>query len=87
MRVETLFSILTGSHSVSGRNLGDGSPGDTPKKAAQSGGTPLRCRSKAQVGTPEIASTAMMMRDAKITQIYEGTNQVQRIVAARQLLR
>ena len=27
-----------------------------------------------------------MMRDAKITQIYEGTNQVQRIVAARQLL-
>jgi alkylation response protein AidB-like acyl-CoA dehydrogenase len=27
-----------------------------------------------------------MMRDAKITQIYEGTNQVQRIVLARQLL-
>ena len=26
-----------------------------------------------------------MMRDAKITQIYEGTNQVQRIVMARQL--
>ncbi|MCE1179861.1 MAG: acyl-CoA dehydrogenase family protein [Micrococcales bacterium] len=28
-----------------------------------------------------------MMRDAKITQIYEGTNQVQRIVMARQVLR
>jgi alkylation response protein AidB-like acyl-CoA dehydrogenase len=28
-----------------------------------------------------------MMRDAKITQIYEGTNQVQRIVIARQLLK
>jgi alkylation response protein AidB-like acyl-CoA dehydrogenase len=28
-----------------------------------------------------------MMRDAKITQIYEGTNQVQRLVMARQLLR
>lgn len=28
-----------------------------------------------------------MMRDAKITQIYEGTNQVQRVVVARQLLR
>jgi alkylation response protein AidB-like acyl-CoA dehydrogenase len=28
-----------------------------------------------------------MMRDAKITQIYEGTNQVQRIVAARHLLK
>ncbi len=27
-----------------------------------------------------------MMRDAKITQIYEGTNQIQRIVVARQLL-
>ncbi|GIG65688.1 acyl-CoA dehydrogenase family protein [Phytomonospora endophytica] len=27
-----------------------------------------------------------MMRDAKITQIYEGTNQVQRIVIARQVL-
>ena len=27
-----------------------------------------------------------MMRDAKITQLYEGTNQVQRIVMARQLL-
>ncbi len=29
---------------------------------------------------------ARMMRDAKITQIYEGTNPVQRIVMARQLL-
>ena len=28
-----------------------------------------------------------MMRDAKITQIYEGTNQVQRVVLARELLK
>ena len=28
-----------------------------------------------------------MMRDAKITQIYEGTNQIQRIIIANQLLR
>lgn len=28
-----------------------------------------------------------MMRDAKITQIYEGTNQIQRIVVARELLK
>jgi alkylation response protein AidB-like acyl-CoA dehydrogenase len=28
-----------------------------------------------------------MMRDAKITQIYEGTNQIQRLIMARQLLR
>ena len=27
------------------------------------------------------------MRDAKITQIYEGTNQIQKLVIARQLLR
>jgi alkylation response protein AidB-like acyl-CoA dehydrogenase len=27
------------------------------------------------------------MRDAKITQIYEGTNQIQRMVIARQLLK
>jgi alkylation response protein AidB-like acyl-CoA dehydrogenase len=28
-----------------------------------------------------------LMRDAKITQIYEGANQIQRIVIARELLR
>ena len=28
-----------------------------------------------------------MMRDAKITQIYEGTNQIQRVVMSRQLLK
>jgi len=28
-----------------------------------------------------------MLRDAKVTQIYEGTNQVQRIVIARALLK
>jgi alkylation response protein AidB-like acyl-CoA dehydrogenase len=28
-----------------------------------------------------------MMRDAKVTQIYEGTNQIQRLVIARELLR
>jgi alkylation response protein AidB-like acyl-CoA dehydrogenase len=28
-----------------------------------------------------------MMRDAKITQIYEGTNQIQRVVIAQELIR
>ncbi len=28
-----------------------------------------------------------MLRDAKITQIYEGTNQIQRIVVAQELIR
>ncbi|HEU4865985.1 MAG TPA: acyl-CoA dehydrogenase family protein, partial [Actinomycetota bacterium] len=27
------------------------------------------------------------MRDAKITQIYEGTNQIQRVVIAREMLK
>jgi acyl-CoA dehydrogenase len=27
------------------------------------------------------------VRDAKVTQIYEGTNQIQRLVMARELLR
>ena len=28
-----------------------------------------------------------MMRDAKITQIYEGTNEVQRLVIAREMVK
>jgi acyl-CoA dehydrogenase len=28
-----------------------------------------------------------LMRDAKLMQIYEGTNQIQRLVIARELLR
>ena len=28
-----------------------------------------------------------VLRDAKITQIYEGTNQIQRLVVARELLK
>jgi len=28
-----------------------------------------------------------LMRDAKITQIYEGTNQIQRLVIARHLIK
>jgi alkylation response protein AidB-like acyl-CoA dehydrogenase len=28
-----------------------------------------------------------MMRDAKLPQIFEGTNQIQRVVIARELLR
>jgi alkylation response protein AidB-like acyl-CoA dehydrogenase len=28
-----------------------------------------------------------MMRDAKVTQIYEGTNEIQRVVIARNLAR
>jgi alkylation response protein AidB-like acyl-CoA dehydrogenase len=37
--------------------------------------------------TPTDFPVERMMRDAKITQIYEGTNQIQRVVMARALLR
>jgi alkylation response protein AidB-like acyl-CoA dehydrogenase len=38
-------------------------------------------------GSIEEYPVERMMRDAKITQIYEGTNQIQRLVIARELLR
>jgi alkylation response protein AidB-like acyl-CoA dehydrogenase len=37
-------------------------------------------------GTSREFPVERMMRDAKVTQIYEGTNQIQRIVIARELL-
>jgi alkylation response protein AidB-like acyl-CoA dehydrogenase len=37
-------------------------------------------------GTTREFPVERMMRDAKITQIYEGTNQIQRVVIARKLL-
>ena len=48
------------------------------------GSPPTRCNSWAGTGTCG-SSLERMMRDAKITQIYEGTNQILRVVIARQL--
>ena len=47
--------------------------------------TPSSC--SAATATPSDYPVERMMRDAKITQIYEGTNQIQRVVMARQLLK
>jgi alkylation response protein AidB-like acyl-CoA dehydrogenase len=38
-------------------------------------------------GTSADHPVERMMRDAKVTQIYEGTNQIQRLVIARELVR
>jgi alkylation response protein AidB-like acyl-CoA dehydrogenase len=38
------------------------------------------------VGYTKEMPAERFMRDAKITQIYEGTNQIQRIVVAKRLL-
>ena len=37
-------------------------------------------------GTTRDFPVERMMRDVKITQIYEGTNQIQRVVIARRVL-
>ena len=37
-------------------------------------------------GYMQEAQVERMMRDAKVTQIYEGSNQIQRILIARELL-
>ncbi len=39
------------------------------------------------VGYTKDVPAERFMRDAKITQIYEGTNQIQRVVIAKDLLR
>ena len=44
------------------------------------------CRSTAAAATSAASTVERLYRDAKITQIYEGTNQIQRMIIARQLL-
>ena len=39
------------------------------------------------IGYTKDVPAERFMRDAKITQIYEGTNQIQRVVIARELLK
>ena len=46
----------------------------------------MPCNCSAVTATRSDFPVERMMRDAKITQIYEGTNQIQRVVMARQLL-
>ncbi len=46
----------------------------------------MRCRSTAAAATSAASIVERLYRDAKITQIYEGTNQIQRMIIARQIL-
>ena len=48
---------------------------------------PRRCRSSAATATSRSTRSSGCMRDAKITQIYEGTKEIQRLVIAREMLR
>ena len=47
----------------------------------------MRSSSSAATATARTIPIEKYMRDAKITQIYEGTNQVQRLVIGRALTR
>jgi alkylation response protein AidB-like acyl-CoA dehydrogenase len=47
---------------------------------------PSRSRVATDNGYMKEYPAERMMRNAKITQIYEGTNQIQRLVIARELL-
>jgi alkylation response protein AidB-like acyl-CoA dehydrogenase len=44
-------------------------------------------RSSARNGYTKEYPVEKLMRDAKLMQIYEGTNQIQRLVIARELLK
>ena len=80
-----------------GRMVDDGVPDDDLTKASAM--AKLFCSDVAMEVTTEAVQVLggygyikeypveRMMRDAKITQIYEGTNQIQRLVIARQMLK
>ncbi len=80
-----------------GRMVDDGAPDDDLTKASAM--AKLFCSDVAMEVTTDAVQVLggygyikeypveRMMRDAKITQIYEGTNEIQRIVIAREMLR
>ena len=80
-----------------GQMVDDGAPDDELTKASAM--AKLYCSDVAMAATTEAVQilggygyikeypVERMMRDAKITQIYEGTNEIQRIVIAREMLK
>ena len=46
---------------------------------------PKRFKSLAATVTPKIIPSSAYFRDAKITEIYEGTSEIQRIVISKHL--
>jgi alkylation response protein AidB-like acyl-CoA dehydrogenase len=71
------LTLVTRSRSSGARN----GYGDNP------GTTSVSRRHKSGQGRTRHFPVERMMRDAKITQVYEGTNRIQRVVMAGQLLK
>ena len=61
---------------------GEPSPAPGPRAAGDAPVAERRPAFETMSGLP----VERLYRDAKITQIYEGTNQIQRMIMARQLL-
>ena len=85
--------VLPGVHAA--RRRGRQRRGTRPRSRAwrssspptpRCGSPPTRSSCSAVPGYTRRYPVERMMRDAKVTQIYEGTNQIQRVVIARRVL-
>ena len=94
--METKCEAARGLSYKVGQMIDEGAPDDAAKISAMA---KLYCTDVAMEVTTDAVQilggygymqeypVERMMRDAKITQIYEGTNQIQRLVIAREMLK
>ncbi len=62
------------------------SPSSSSTDAAMKVTTDARAGARGRPATPRTSRVERYMREAKVTQIFEGTTQIQRLVISRQLL-
>ena len=89
MRLEAARALTYSAADRSGRQTDDVSYFGAAAKCFASDTAMAVCTDAVQllggIGYSKDSAVERMFRDAKVTQIYEGTNQIQRIVIARQL--
>ena len=89
MRLEAARALTYSAADRSGRQTDDVSYFGAAAKCFASDTAMAVCTDAVQllggIGYSKDSAVKRMFRDAKVTQIYEGTNQIQRIVIARQL--
>ena len=95
--METMCEAARGLLYKAGAMIDEGV--DAPELTKASAQAKLLCSDVAMMATTEAVQilggygymkeypVERMMRDAKITQIYEGTNEIQRLVIAREMVR